>query len=215
MKYVWLYTGMLNLGYALTDVCKYKHQEVDMDKYDYSNLLNVIGNLDVEKKKLINQKELDEKNQLVDLERQLIDSGMLDDWFGLTKALKAAGVRGCPYPETLPGSAQFKDDYAFSYCVNSTSSGYREDWFGIRPLKENSFINYYEHSHGYGSENKIDIFATYGRDPVMHKIRVKTTIIKDFMENYPKYREIKLKELYEVIGKKSEEVEELRNKTAI
>jgi hypothetical protein len=185
-----------------------------MNIYDYSNLLTVIDELDVEKAKLINKKEMNEKNRLIDLENELNNSGMLEDWKGLIEAMKKAGVRGCPCPNRLPGMAQFGDNYRFVYRVNGGSSGYREDYFALtiedKHIKTSKKFGYCKWSTGYGSERQIDIFAEYGQNPEMHKVRVKTTLIKEFMENYPKYREFKLKEIYEAIGKRAEKVQELR-----
>ena len=181
-----------------------------MKIYDYSALFTVIDDLDAEKAMLINQAETDEKNALIKLEQQLLNSGMLKDWKGLNEVLRKANVRGCPYPEKLPCAARFEDSYRFEYCVNGGSSGYRTDYYCLTVKSTANEVRYYQYSTGYGSEKQIDIFATYGDDPVMRKVRVKTRLIKEFMDNYPKYREIKLKQLYEAIGKKSEEVEKLK-----
>lgn len=183
-----------------------------MEIYDYSALLTVVKELDTEKVKLISQAEADEKVELENLENKLFASGMLEDWKNLRVVLKEAGVRGNPYPQIIPGTCKFEDNYKFVYRVNGGSSGYRQDFYAIAPGNSESpnAVAYYQWSIGYGSEEKIDIFAVYGNDPVMRKVRVKTTLIKEFMENYPKYREIKLEQLYEAIGKKSEEVEKLK-----
>lgn len=185
-----------------------------MNIYDYSALLTVVKKLDTEKANLIIKAEANEKIELENLENELFASGMLEDWKGLIKVLKEAGVRGCPYPKNIPGKCQFEDNYKFSYRVNGGSSGYREDFYAIMPGDSESpnAVKYYQWSIGYRSEEKIDIFAVYGNNPVMRKVRVKTTLIKEFMENYPTYREVKLKQLYETIGKKSEEVEKLKTK---
>jgi len=180
--------------------------------YDYSALIKKIDDLNTEKKKLINRSDENEKDQLVDLEARLMDNGMLQDWYDLVKVLRRAEVRGCPYPFKIGNECWFSDAYTFEIRVNSGSSGYREDWYGIKPNANNE-IKYYEYSRGYGSEKKIDIFATYGNDPVMRKIRVKTKIITEFIENYELYRETKLKQLYEKIGEKEKEVSDLRDKT--
>lgn len=183
-----------------------------MKIYDYSNLLTVIDKLDTEKEDLIAEKNAIEAMYLDNLENKLFASGMLEDWYGLIKAMKKAGVRGCPYPEVIPGKAKFEDNYLFVYTVNSGSSGYRCDYLGLTHGDSESpnAPTYRQWSTGYGSEKKIDIFAKYGGDPVMKKVRIQTTLIEEFMENYPKYREIKLKQIYEKIGQKSEEVEKLR-----
>lgn len=185
-----------------------------MKIYDYSALLTVVRNLDIEKTKLTIEAETNEKIELDNLENKLFASGMLEDWEGLREVLKEAGVRGCPYPEKIPGTCEFEDNYKFVYRVNGGSSGYRQDFYAIMPgcSESPNAVRYYQWSTGYGSEKKIDIFAVYGNDPVMRKVRVKTTLIKEFMENYPKYREIKLKQLYEAIGKKSEKIEKLKTK---
>lgn len=186
-----------------------------MKIYDYNNLLTLIDRLDEEKVELIEEKNTTEVIYLDNLENKLFASGMLEDWYGLIKAMKKAGVRGCPYPDVLPGMAKFEDNYCFTYRVNGGSSGYREDFYAIttdvKGYEESpNAVAYCQWSIGYGSEKKIDIFGVYGDDSKMRKIRVKTLLVEEFMENYPKYREIKLKQIYEAIGQKSEEVEKLR-----
>lgn len=183
-----------------------------MQLHDYSNLLNVIDELDLEKVRLTNTIEANEKTELARLEKELLNSGMLKDWHDLVEVLTRAKVRGCPYPNMLPGTAQFMDNYTFTYHVNSRSSGYRQDYHGIKPNGISNTISYVTWSNGYGSEEKVDIFAAYGHDPVMRKVRVETTLIKDFMNAYPLYKEIKLKEVYAKIDKKRRDNEALKER---
>ena len=118
--------------------------------HDYSDLLKKIGDLNLEEKMLINAKETNEKNELARLENELVNSGMLKDWAELNQVLKKAKIRGCAYPVTLPGTAEFTDGYNYVYHVNKRSSGYRQDYYGILAKESDIGICYFQHRAGYG-----------------------------------------------------------------
>ena len=56
-----------------------------MKLYDYSNLVKVIREVDLQAKKLANEKEMCEKNKLAELENELLNSGIIQDWHELSK----------------------------------------------------------------------------------------------------------------------------------
>lgn len=173
-----------------------------MKVYDYSNLLTVINNLDMEKAILINKQEMNKKNELIKLERQLLESKMLEDWKGLNEALRKAKVRGCPYPKRIGIHAEFSDNYTFDYRVYSCS--YDSVYYCLSEKNTTDEIIYCERFITGSARHRMITSET-------EKVRVKTILIKEFMQYYPEYREIKLKELYEKIGIKAEEVEKMKN----
>ena len=56
-----------------------------MKLFDYTNLLNIIKEVELENSKLKNLKEMTLKNKFLELELKLFNSGILEDWLRLNK----------------------------------------------------------------------------------------------------------------------------------
>ena len=186
--------------------------------YDYSNLLKAIDNAQLEEKKLNNQILANKKDELAELEMEIEQSGMLEDWYQLIEAMKKLGVRGFPYTEykepTIEGNAiKFTDGYRFMETMSSGSHWC--DCFGIdgynvgnrRGWSRNKVNWVITHST---SSHLWEDFETWGGDVEAKRVRTKIRLLKEFKESYPIYREFKLKEIYAALGKQIETNESLR-----
>lgn len=173
--------------------------------YDYSNLLRAIDNAQLEEKKLKNSILANKKDELAELEMEIEQSGLFEDWYQLNEAMKKLGVRGFPYTgyqEKPIGSYahKFTDGYRFMETMSSGSSW--SDYFGIsiNGITGGNVKRFTWITHGLwnGFRNEENEVTT--------KIRM----LKQFREAYPVYREFKLKEIYAALGKQIETNESLR-----
>lgn len=64
-----------------------------MEMFDYSELIRVIGNIEIREEKEKNENILGLKKKLLELENSLIESGILDDWNRLKTLCVKAGTR--------------------------------------------------------------------------------------------------------------------------
>lgn len=182
--------------------------------HDYSNLLKAIDNAQLEEKKLNNQILANNKNELAELEMEIVQSGILDDWFQLNEAMKKLGVRGFPYPSIKGEGSKannFTDGYRFMETKSSGSHWHDQfgiDGFNIGERKgwSRDKVNWVvTHVGGSGLWNWFS-----GEDAEAKETTCKIRMLKEFREAYPVYKEFKLREIYEALGKQMEKNEKLR-----
>lgn len=173
-----------------------------MKVYNYSNLLQVIRDINTNKTMAENDRITDKKNKLLKLEMELKTSGLLDDWYDLKKLCREANVRIMPYggwdeekQEPLINNYQyFADNGMFMKCMSSGS--HWSDYFGFS-YKDKDFK--WKTCHTTSS-----VFFNGFNDEITELI-TKIKLIKLFMETYEEYRNIQLQRIYMKIGKVAEE----------
>lgn len=183
--------------------------------HDYSNLLKAIDDAQLEEKKLNNHILANKKDELAELETEIQQSGILADWYQLNEAMRKLNIRGFAYPGTKSSADYFTDGFRFMKTMSSGSHWH--DCFGIDGYnisnrrgwdvnKVNWVITHTTDSHCWKG------FHTWGGDVEAKEVNFKIKMLKEFKEAYPIYKEFKLKEIYEALGKQMEKNEELRKR---
>ena len=182
--------------------------------YDYSNLLRAIDNAQLEEKKLKNHILANKKDELAELELEIQQSGILEDWYQLNEAMKKLKIRGCPYTgykeKPIGGNAdKFTDGYKFMETMSSGS--YWRDEFGIDGFNIGNRMGWDVHKVNWVITHVTDSYLWEGfgaNEKAM--VDCKIRMLNQFKESYPIYREFKLKEVYAALGKQTETNEQLK-----
>ena len=181
--------------------------------HDYSNLLKAIDNAQLEEKKPRNHILANKKDELAELEMEIEQSGILEDWYQLCEVMQKLKVRGYPYTgykEPVIGGDAYKFTDGFRFMETMSSGSHWDDSFGIDGYNKGQ-------SRGWvrGKVNWKIVHVTSShlwkefRDEnseVLTKIR----LLNQFRESYPIYKDFKLKEIYAALGKQMELNEQLK-----
>lgn len=173
-----------------------------MKIYDYSNLLTTVRETNVKKIMAENERVLTKRAALLQLELELKESCLLDDWYDLQKTCREADIRIMPYggwDELKKGPLMddyryFEDNGMFMDCISSGS--HWADYFGFT-YKDREFKWQIYHS------TSSSLFR--GVEDENTELDVKLKLIRLFMERYEEYRNIQLNRIYAKIGKVMEE----------
>lgn len=178
-----------------------------MKLYDYTNLLDAVKEIKINKAIAENERTMNKKNKLLRLENELKSSGILDDWYDLKRICREFDIRIMPYgrwDETKHGKLMddygyFMDNGTFSICMSSGSHWC--DYFGFS-YKDREFKWKIMHT------TSIVLFDGFSDED--RRIDTKIRLIETFMKRYEEYRNIQLQRLYAKMGKTIEEIIEIK-----
>ena len=179
-----------------------------MKRYDYSGLIKVIGEIKTNQTKAINEELLSQKQQLADLENEVMTSGMLEDWTELKRTCRQVGVRLFPYggynsvvnkneenTSVLMNDSYFQDNGMFA-----TSCGFHRYNYGFI-YKDGSIVWQW----WFIGKTVNDSFCSE-----KEKIATKISILKKFLDTYEEYREIQLQRVMWAMGEIAENTKKIR-----
>lgn len=172
-----------------------------MKLYDYTNLLKVVNEIDLETSKLNNMKEMTLKNKYLELERKLLDSGLLEDWCGLSK-LGYTDYYNRWRSERLNNiytdSKEFIEyDRDWRIKIMMSSGSHWSDYLCIYPR---SSVNQGKLVWCITHTTHTQLFKQFKN--VEQEYKTKILMIEALMETYEEYRDFMLARLAENIGKK-------------
>ena len=179
-----------------------------MKRYDYSGLIKVIGEIKTNQTKAINEELLSQKQQLADLENEVMTSGMLEDWTELKRTCRQVGIRLFPYggynsvvnkneenTSVLMNDSYFQDEGMFA-----TSCGFHRYNYGFI-YKDGSIVWQW----WFIGKPVNDSFCSE-----KEKIATKISILKKFLDTYEEYREIQLQRVIWAMGEIADNTEKIR-----
>ena len=179
-----------------------------MKRYDYSGLIKVIGEIKTNQTKAINEELLSKKQQLADLENEVMTSGMLEDWTELKRTCRQVGIRLFPYggynsvvnkneenTSVLMNDSYFQDEGMFA-----TSCGFHRYNYGFI-YKDGSIVWQW----WFIGKTVNDSFCSE-----KEKIATKISILKKFLDTYEEYREIQLQRVMWAMGEIAENTRKIR-----
>lgn len=183
--------------------------------YDYTNLLNVVKEVDLENEKLKNVKEMGLKNKCIELEYKLLNSGILEDWAQLNK-LGTNFMRYDRFDNSYLNSA-YNNNYinlrnkAFMYYDNGifgitmSSGSYWHDSLYIAPRRSSeSGKVVWDISH---STSHISFDGFKDNE---FECKIKILMIETLIATYEDYRNYALEKFAEKMGRKIEESNKLK-----
>lgn len=170
-----------------------------MKMFDYSELIRVINNVEIreEHEKVMGVLKL--KERYLELERSLIESGILDDWNRLKQLCSKAKVRLCVSHQSndsmgyVLGVGDFRygsvyqDEGTISKCVSNGS--YWSDYYGFVYDSAKGIIWKTTHttsSHGFEGFNEK-------QDEKMYLTRIE--LLESFRDTYENYRKFQLQKI--------------------
>lgn len=172
-----------------------------MKLYDYSSLLKVVNEIDLETSKLKNTKEMALKNKYLELERQLLDSGLLEDWCRLSKLGYIDYYnrwRNKKLDNIYNKSDEFIEyDRDWRIKIMMSSGSHWSDYLCIDPrssVNQGKLIWCVMHTtnyHGFERFNNVE-----------KEYKTKILMIETLMETYEEYRDFMLQGLAKSIGAK-------------
>lgn len=179
-----------------------------MKIYDYSNLLTAVRESNVKKIMAQNERVLTKRAALLQLELELKESGILDDWYDLQKTCREADIRIMPYggwDELKKGPLMddyryFEDNGMFMDCISSGS--HWADYFGF---------SYKNREFRWKIIHKTSTIFFRGFADENSEIDAKIRLIWLFLKRYEEYRNIQLQRIYVKIGKITEETLQIKN----
>lgn len=171
-----------------------------MKLYDYTNLLNVINEVNLENKKLKNLKEMTLKNKYYELEQKLFNSGILEDWKRLNR-LVADRIFYSKWDNSYLDSIYKNTDKFFEY---------RDNMFTILVSSGSSWSDYLCISPEHSLENrKLDWkitsttkrwFSGFRNNEEEYKVKI--LMIETLINTYEDYRDYVLKSIVKRINEK-------------
>lgn len=173
-----------------------------MERYDYSNLLNAISNIKTENEVALNDRLASRKNKLAKLTNKVEQSGILEDWCNLQQTCRKLDIRLLPlkgYNSLINENeeqGELRDCFDFH---DKGYYGYEGDRYTIvfKPTSDFS-IKWFLRG---------DDFLPNDEQIIMEKIR----ILKEFEEEYEKYRDFQLKRIYAVMSRLTEKTEKIKS----
>ena len=179
-----------------------------MKRYDYSGLIKVIGEIKTNQTKAINEELLSQKQQLADLENEVMTSGMLEDWTELKRTCRQVGIRLYHYggynsvtksyeenTSVLMNDSYFQDEGMFA-----TSCGFHRYNYGFI-YKDGSIVWQW----WFIGKTVNDSFCSE-----KEKIATKISILERFLDTYEEYREIQLQRVMWAMGEIAENTRKIR-----
>lgn len=174
-----------------------------MKLFDYTGLLNVIKEVNLETDKLNNFKDMALKNRYLDLESELFDSGILEDWLRLNKVITTRIFMNRWNSEHL--NKVYRDtekfiEYADNIIHVTMSSGsHWSDYLCINPkasVENGRIIWCVTHS------TDTHFFERFRSEEEEYKTKI--LLIEALMRTYEAYREFALQKIAEELNKKIE-----------
>ena len=174
-----------------------------MELYNYENLIRVIGNVEKREENEKLQGLFSLKEKYFELEKNLIQSGILEDWVRLKELCRKAQVRLCVSHISsgsigcVLGVGDFK--YANIYDDNGrikklmSSGSHWSDYYGFYyDTKAHCLIWEFRHTTDYHS---FEYFKTEEE-----KYNTKIYLLEEFKNTYENYRKFQLMKIEEKFG---------------
>ena len=175
-----------------------------MKLFDYSELIRVIDNVEIREEREKTMKLIDMAEKCRKLERELIESGILNDWNRFKQLCAKANVRLCVshqgsnsmgcvinHPEKFQYCQEYKDNGTFVKCMSSGS--YWSDYFGFI-YKDEKIVWQISHTTGKHS------FEGFGTNDVEKEYLTKIYLLETFKNTYEDYRNFQLQKIKEKFG---------------
>lgn len=169
-----------------------------MKLFNYDELVRVIGNVEDREERERNQEIVNIKEQYINLKRDIINSGILDDWYRLKQLCSKADIRLCVshqgsesmgriigHPEDFKYCQEYKDNGSFRKCMSSGSSW--SDYFGFVYTTETGFNWNILHTSSY---HGFEWFKTEEEE-----YKTKILLLETFKNTYEDYRDFQLKKI--------------------
>ena len=172
-----------------------------MKMFDYSELIRVIGNVEIreEKERVMGVIALKEKYNA--LEQELIESGILDDWNRLKQLCTKAKVRLCVSHQSEHSIGYVLGVGDFQYCGEYNDNGMIRmlmsggsswsDYYGFTYEADKGVVWKVYHMTGYGH------FNGFSEAQEKEKYETRIYLLETFRDTYAHYREFQLKKIEE------------------
>ena len=170
-----------------------------MKMFDYSELVRVIGNIEIREERERYEGVLKLKERYTELERSLIESGILDDWNRLKQLCAKAKVRLCVSHQSdhsigyVLGVGDFKycmeyDDYGkFTKRMSSGSSWHDE--YGFTYEADKGIVWKVWHS------SSFHIFDGFSEAQENERYETRIGLLETFRDTYENYRKFQLQKI--------------------
>ena len=172
-----------------------------MKMYDYSELIRVIDNVEIREEKEKAMELLSLKDRYNRLERNLVESGILDDWNRLKRLCAKADVRLCvaQLGDDSIGKVLgigdcyycniYKDNGIIAKCMSS--GGYWGDFYGFTYETDKGIVwKIYHHTNTH-------LFNGFDVDDDKRKYETKIYLLETFKNTYEIYRDYQLQKIEE------------------
>lgn len=183
-----------------------------MKLYDYTSLLKIVDEIDLEKTKLLNIQEMQLKNKCADLEFKLLNSGILEDWVQLLDLAKKCDCGG---GLSYWDNKYLNDNYE-KYGKRISYEGRGDisrtaDWCGdvhygllVRKSVNSGKIEW-------GTIYNYSLGTWKGFDSPKREFETKIMIIEALFNTYEEYRNYNLTKLIPIIERKASENQALKD----
>ena len=171
-----------------------------MKLFNYDELVRVIGNVEDREERERNQEIVNIKEQYINLKRDIINSGILDDWYRLKQLCSKADIRLSvshqgsesmgriiEHPEDFKYCQEYKDNGFFCKCMSSGS--HWSDYFGFdyETGKDISWKIYHTTNSRF--------FLGFGTEDIKKEYQTKIQLLETFKNTYEDYRSFQLKKI--------------------
>ena len=186
-----------------------------MKMLDYSELIRVIDNVEIREEKERVMGLLDIKERYMELERSLIESGILDDWNRLKQLCAKAKVRLCVshIGDSSIGCVLGIGD--FRYCneydddgmitMRMSSGGHWRDDYGFVYETDKGIVWKICHM------TNTHFFDGFSEAQEKEKYETKIYLLERFRDTYEDYREFQLKKIEEKFGERIKTVDIIKD----
>ena len=171
-----------------------------MKLFDYSELIRVIDNVEEREEKERNNDLINLKEEYKTLKRNIIESGILDDWYRLKQLCSKADIRLCvaqqgsdsigrilEHPEDCMYCREYDDYGTFSRCMSSGS--HWSDYFGFDYETNKDIIWKIRHT------TNSRLFKGFGTEDIEKEYQTKIQLLETFKNTYEDYRSFQLKKI--------------------
>jgi hypothetical protein len=185
-------------------------EDLIMKMFDYTALLNVIKEVDLEAAKLNNVKEMALKNRYLDMERKLFNSGILEDWNELNKVVTTRIFYNRFKSEKIDAIYKNYDKF-FEYRDNVItilmSSG--SHWSDYLYINTNDSVRNGKIVWSVFHTTNTHFFEKFRSEEEEYKLKI--LMIETLIDTYEEYREFALQKIAEEVSKKIAKNANVRN----
>lgn len=170
-----------------------------MKMFDYSELIRVIGNVEMREEREAMMKVLSLKEKCMNLERSLIESGIFDDWNRLKQLCAKARVRLCV-------SNQGSNSMGIRLGLNDYGYGHEyrdEGFFGAIMSSGSHWCDHYGFTYESGEGliwktrhmTSSYMFAGFKEGQDEKKWSTRIRLLETFRDTYENYRNLQLQNI--------------------
>ena len=164
-----------------------------MKMYDYSELIRVIDNVEIREEKEKAMELLSLKDRYNRLERNLVESGILDDWNRLKRLCAKADIRLCvaQLGNNSIGCVLGIRDYLFcrEYADNGLflkDKGYNDGFYGFEYKADKGIVWKF---------SNVDFFKGVGKELEKERYETRIYLLETFKNTYEIYRDFQLQKV--------------------